>query len=193
MEITANAVKELRERTGVGMMECKKALQEAGGDPGEAEKILRKRAWPRPPEADRAAGEGTIAAISRATGEAACCSSQLRDRLRGPHEDSRLCARTERLTLEAARRPLRLLDCRRRRKSVAQHVARARGAIGENIVVRRSCASTPRVRERCRLVHTGGRSACCGVAGGAGATVARLARDVDMHVRPPRQVGAART
>src|SRR6186997_2041910 len=43
MEITANAVKELREKTGVGMMECKKALQEAGGDPGEAEKILRKR------------------------------------------------------------------------------------------------------------------------------------------------------
>jgi elongation factor Ts len=36
-------VKDLRERTGAGMMECKKALQEANGDPGEAEVILRKR------------------------------------------------------------------------------------------------------------------------------------------------------
>jgi elongation factor Ts len=42
-EITAQQVKDLRERTGAGMMECKKALQEAKGDPGEAEVILRKR------------------------------------------------------------------------------------------------------------------------------------------------------
>jgi elongation factor Ts len=42
-EITAQMVKDLRERTGAGMMECKKALQEANGDPGEAEVILRKR------------------------------------------------------------------------------------------------------------------------------------------------------
>jgi elongation factor Ts len=45
------------------MMECKKALQEAGGDPGEAEKILRKRGIAlAAKKADRAAGEGTIAA-----------------------------------------------------------------------------------------------------------------------------------
>jgi len=42
-EITAALVKDLRERTGAGMMECKKALQEANGDIGEAEVILRKR------------------------------------------------------------------------------------------------------------------------------------------------------
>jgi elongation factor Ts len=41
-EITAAQVKELRERTGAGMMECKKALVEAKGDPGEAEVLLRK-------------------------------------------------------------------------------------------------------------------------------------------------------
>jgi elongation factor Ts len=43
MEITAALVKDLRERTGAGMMECKKALQEAKGDIGEAEVVLRKR------------------------------------------------------------------------------------------------------------------------------------------------------
>jgi elongation factor Ts len=41
-EITAQMVKDLRERTGAGMMECKKALVEAGGDPGDAEVLLRK-------------------------------------------------------------------------------------------------------------------------------------------------------
>src|SRR4051795_2828141 len=42
-EITASLVKQLRERTGAGMMECKSALVEANGDPGEAEVVLRKR------------------------------------------------------------------------------------------------------------------------------------------------------
>ncbi len=42
-EITAQLVKELRERTGAGMMDCKSALQEAKGDLGEAEVVLRKR------------------------------------------------------------------------------------------------------------------------------------------------------
>ena len=42
-EITAQLVKQLRERTGAGMMECKSALVEANGDIGGAEVILRKR------------------------------------------------------------------------------------------------------------------------------------------------------
>ncbi|HLK64667.1 MAG TPA: translation elongation factor Ts [Bryobacteraceae bacterium] len=42
-EITATLVKQLRERTGAGMMECKSALVEAKGDMSEAEVVLRKR------------------------------------------------------------------------------------------------------------------------------------------------------
>ena len=42
MEISAKLVKELRDRTGAGMMECKKALIEANGNLPEAEIILRK-------------------------------------------------------------------------------------------------------------------------------------------------------
>jgi elongation factor Ts len=42
-EITAQLVKQLRERTGAGMMECKSALQEAQGDLAQAEVVLRKR------------------------------------------------------------------------------------------------------------------------------------------------------
>jgi elongation factor Ts len=42
-EITAALVKELRDKTGAGMMECKKALQETNGNVAEAEIVLRKR------------------------------------------------------------------------------------------------------------------------------------------------------
>ena len=42
-EITAQLVKELRDRTGAGMMECKGALKEANGDVSAAEVVLRKR------------------------------------------------------------------------------------------------------------------------------------------------------
>ena len=42
-EITAALVKQLREKTGAGMMECKKALEEANGDLAQAEVVLRKR------------------------------------------------------------------------------------------------------------------------------------------------------
>ena len=42
-EISAALVKKLRERTGAGMMECKKALVEANGDLDAAEVVLRKR------------------------------------------------------------------------------------------------------------------------------------------------------
>jgi elongation factor Ts len=63
MEISAAQVKELRVKTGVGMMECKSALAEAKGDLGEAEKILRKKGLAAAAnKAGRATGEGVIAA-----------------------------------------------------------------------------------------------------------------------------------
>ena len=42
MEITTDVIKQLRERTGVSVMQCKKALEEAGGDLAKAEVILKK-------------------------------------------------------------------------------------------------------------------------------------------------------
>jgi elongation factor Ts len=61
-EITAQLVKELRERTGAGMMECKSALVEAKGDPAEAEVVLRKRGIASAAKkATRATKQGLIA------------------------------------------------------------------------------------------------------------------------------------
>ena len=47
MDITADKVKDLRERTGIGMMECKSALTESGGDMEKAIEILRKKGHAR--------------------------------------------------------------------------------------------------------------------------------------------------
>ena len=62
-EISASLVKELREETGVGMMECKKALVEANGDKAAAVKILRESGMAiAAKKATRTAKQGIIAA-----------------------------------------------------------------------------------------------------------------------------------
>jgi elongation factor Ts len=61
MEITTDIVKELRDRTGVSVMQCKKALEEANGDVEQAVVILRKRsAASAEKKADRELGAGAI-------------------------------------------------------------------------------------------------------------------------------------
>jgi elongation factor Ts len=68
-EITASLVKELREKTGAGMMQCKQALIEAGGDIDEAIKVLRKKGLAAAGQkAGRATTEGAVEAHSTATG-----------------------------------------------------------------------------------------------------------------------------
>ncbi|MFN3631065.1 MAG: translation elongation factor Ts, partial [Casimicrobiaceae bacterium] len=60
-EITAALVKELRELTGLGMMECKKALTESNGDIKKAEELLRIKSGAKASKAAaRQAAEGTI-------------------------------------------------------------------------------------------------------------------------------------
>ena len=60
-EITASMVKDLREKTDAPMMECKKALTEAGGDPAKAEEILRVRLGNKASKAaSRVAAEGVV-------------------------------------------------------------------------------------------------------------------------------------
>jgi len=60
-EVSASMVKELREKTGAGMMDCKKALGESGGDFAKAEEWLRKKGISRAEgKASRVAAEGMI-------------------------------------------------------------------------------------------------------------------------------------
>jgi elongation factor Ts len=63
MEVTANTVKELREKTGAGMMDCKKALAESGGDVQKAVDYLRQKGLAgAAKKADRVAADGAVAA-----------------------------------------------------------------------------------------------------------------------------------
>jgi elongation factor Ts len=63
VDISAALVKELRDETGLGMMECKKALQETGGDKAAAVKVLRERGLSiAGKKASRVAKEGRVAA-----------------------------------------------------------------------------------------------------------------------------------
>ena len=84
--ISAKDVKELRERTGAGMMDCKAALQETGGDMEKAIELLRVKGQAKAAKrGERAASEGLVHSLRapqrqgrRARG------GGLRDRLRGP-------------------------------------------------------------------------------------------------------------
>ena len=70
--VTAGQVKELRERTGAGMMECKKALEETNGDMEAAIDVLRSRGAAKAAKrAERAASEGAVGSYVHTNGKVA--------------------------------------------------------------------------------------------------------------------------
>ena len=70
MNVTAGMVKDLRESTGAGMMDCKKALQEAEGDMDRAVEVLRKRGLAAAAKkAGRVAAEGAVGSYIHAGGK----------------------------------------------------------------------------------------------------------------------------
>jgi elongation factor Ts len=72
MSISAETVKALRERTGAGMMECKKALVETGGDLDAAAEVMRKSGLAKADKkAGRIAAEGAIVSVSSSDGRSA--------------------------------------------------------------------------------------------------------------------------
>jgi len=70
MEVTANMVKDLREKSGAGMMDCKKALAETGGDMQKAFDFLRQKGLAAAAKkADRVASDGAVGAYVHAGGK----------------------------------------------------------------------------------------------------------------------------
>jgi elongation factor Ts len=70
MAITTEQIKELRDKTGISIGECKKALEETGGDMEQALAFLRERAAAAVgKKADRALGAGTVAAYVHVGGQ----------------------------------------------------------------------------------------------------------------------------
>lgn len=187
-EITAAAVKALRERTGAGMMDCKRVLQDAEGDLKRAVELLRERGLAKAGKREgRVTSEGLIALsvadgsggmvelgcetdfVAR-TGDFGALASQLAEALAA---DPRIDG------------PEKLRESEVDGRKVADRVSEAIAKLGENVVVKRTA--------RIELdgdgtvggyVHAGGKlGVLVGVAtSGVGDAVRQLAKDLAMHV-----------
>src|SRR3979490_1249980 len=182
MNITADAVKQLRERTGAGMMACQQALEEAKGDRGPAAELMRKQGHAKADKkAARLATEGVVAVAKSADAHTAAmveinCETDFVAREQGFRAFAQAvadCALTSRpaslSALGQARLPSGESIEERRRALVAK--------IGENISVRRfAVLSSPGYLGA--YVHGTRIGALVAVRGGA----ASLAYDLAMHV-----------
>jgi elongation factor Ts len=189
MEITQKQVAELRAETGVGIMECKKALVEAGGSFEEARKILRKKGLAAAvSKAGRATSEGLV--VAHVTGKSAVLlevncetdfvartdafrlfADKLADRI-AAHDsfgEVRNAAGADAGSLSWPGEP-----------SVADAVAQLVATLKENIQIRRFARLVPKAGETfASYIHGNGR---IGVLVGLQAGNESLARDLAMHV-----------
>jgi elongation factor Ts len=179
MNITADAVKQLRERTGAGMMECKKALVESKGDLDAAAELMRKSGLAKADKkATRVAAEGTVA-IERSGSDATLvevnCETDFvarSDEFQGFARDVAVAA------LKAAPSSLEELLLASHGGSTLDERRRALIAkIGENIAVRRFVrVSSPGPLGT--YIHGARIGSVVALQGGDDA----LARDIAMHV-----------
>jgi len=187
-EITAGIVKALREKTDAPMMECKKALVEAGGDMTKAEEILRIKLGNKASRAaSRIAAEGVVAAYIAPGGRSGAlvevnCETDFVARngeflgLAGAIAE--LVASRNPATVEAlAELPFRGSTVEEARKALV-------GKVGENMAIRRFV----RMAAQGRLavyIHGGARiGVMADVVGGDEA----LARDIAMHIAAAKPV-----
>lgn len=142
-EITAREVMALRNRTGLSMMACKRALEEAGGDPEVAEDLLRKQLKGKmEARADRAAGEGRIAiAIDPAAATAAIV--ELRAETDFTARNESFVSTAEELARLALTGPVGAIE--KPTEAMAAPIDRVRIATGENVSLARArkLAGTP--------------------------------------------------
>ena len=154
MSVTAEAVRQLRERTGAGMMECKKALVETSGDLDAAAELMRKQGLAKADKkAARIAAEGVIVIERSADGHVAADGrDQLRDRFRRARAGFPQF-RSRRGATDAGRQAGRRRGTAGRGARGGESVDARRRAlvakIGENISVRRTV-----------VLETNGRTGC---------------------------------
>jgi elongation factor Ts len=187
-EITAQAVKALRDRTGAGMMECKKALGEADGDPEKAIEVLRERGLAKAVKrSGRATSEGTVA-IALEDGVAGIVELGCETDFVAKTPDFRALAESlaKSLANDAGvdSRDL-LLDATVEGEKVSEKISAAIGKMGENILLNRCERITVEGGGRVGgYVHPGSKlGVVIGLAAEAsGEALDVLAKDLAMHV-----------
>ena len=142
MAITASLVKELRERTGSGMMECKKALVETDGDIEAAAELMRKSgAAKADKKAGRVAADGAIKVLVSADGKSAVILEINSETDFVAKDDNFQAFADEVLAAVAEQRPGTVEELLSLALGSGQTVEQARQAliakVGENIQVRR--------------------------------------------------------
>ncbi len=183
--ITAALVKELRERTGAGMMECKRALQEVGGDIETAVELMRKAGQAKADKkANRVAAEGLIV-VRQAAGAVAMAEINCETDFVTKNEDFRVFAATvtEVALCDAPSDMDALLTLNMaNRQSVEQNRRECIAKIGENINVRRFARLATPTGVLGSYLHGTRIGVLVELEGGD----AELAKDIAMHIAASR-------
>jgi elongation factor Ts len=188
MQITAAMVKELRELTGAGMMECKKALTEAGGNAEAAVEWMRKNGLAKADKkSGRVAAEGVIAFAAADNGKTTCMveiNSETDFVARGDDFQG-FVKRIVELVLQHNPADVDALSKLQFNKENSVEVQRKAlvAKIGENIQVRRFV--TIKTQGQVGIYSHGGRIGVMVDMHGGDAT---LARDIAMHIAASRPV-----
>ncbi|MDW0111752.1 translation elongation factor Ts [Sporosarcina saromensis] len=184
MAITAQMVKELREKTGAGMMDCKKALTEVNGDMEAAIDFLREKGLSSAAKkADRIAAEGTTDILVSGN-EAIILEVNAETDFVAKNEAFQILVKELGEHLLATK-PASVEEAMETKMSnglsVADHISNAVAKIGEKITLRRFEVKTKTDNDAFGpYLHMGGRIAVLTIL--EGSTDAEAAKDVAMHI-----------
>ncbi|PCK21535.1 translation elongation factor Ts [Bacillus pumilus] len=184
MAITAQLVKELRQKTGAGMMDCKKALTETDGDIDKAIDLLREKGIAKAAKkADRIAAEGlTLIKADGNTGVILEVNSETDFVAKNEGFQTLLNELADHLL---AAKPATIEEAHASKmengSTVEEHITSAIAKIGEKITLRRFSVITKEDNAAFgSYLHMGGRIGVLAVLNGT--TDEELARDIAMHV-----------
>jgi elongation factor Ts len=185
-EISAAVVKDLRDKTGAPMMDCKKALTDASGDQAKAFELLRERGLAK--AAKRAGKETSEGTIALATGDGTAVLIELgceTDFVAKTPDFQALAASLARAALDAsAASPDAVLAANVGGAKASDLISAAIGRIGENIQLKRVEKLRAAGGVAGGYIHAGGKlGVMVGLATSArGEAVSALAKDLAMHV-----------
>ncbi len=196
--ITAKAVKSLRDRTGAGMMDCKRALQESGGDEEQAIDILRQwGAAKAAKRAERQMSEGIVAISQGDSGVGMVAVSSETDfvALNKDFQDyaSRLAAAVQAADLADGEilTGSELLE-RGDFVTLADELSSLRTTIGENLEVQKAVRmAADEAGAIGSYLHFGGRIGVVVQVDGPADAVSGLGRDLAMHVAATNPTGVS--
>jgi len=197
MEITANQVKELRQRTGAGMMDCKKALVSTDGDLDKAVDFLREKGLAAAAKkSGRIAAEGAVVTAVAPDGRCGCLVevNSETDFVAKNEDFQAFAAAIASHVLEHAPRDVDALlgQTMADGKSVTERLTERIATIGENLSIRRFA----RFEADCvtSYIHMGGKIGVLVALTGDGAAMATvLGRDVAMHIAAARPLYLSRS